>query len=66
MQTEYILEEGQEHDFYYNGEWYVAYTRLYSNGDQDIEVYLRKHPEVQVDGDVYEYAGKLFEEVGIL
>lgn len=66
MNTEYVLERGDEHDFYYEGHWYVGYVRLYNNGDQDVEVYLRENPDEQVDGDVYEYAWKLFEEVGIL
>jgi hypothetical protein len=66
MNTEYILERGEEHDFYYNSQWYIAYTRLYNNGDQDIEVYLRENPDIQVDGDVYEYAWKLFEDQGFI
>jgi hypothetical protein len=61
-----ILEQGEEHDFYFNGHWYVAYTRLYSDGDQDVEVYLRENDSLQVDGEVYEYAFKLFEEQGFI
>jgi hypothetical protein len=64
MSYEYVLEEGEEQDFYYEGEWYVGYTRIYNTGEQDVEVYLRSKPELQVNEKVYEYAWKLFENFG--
>jgi hypothetical protein len=61
-----VIEEGQEHDFYLEGTWYIAYTRLYGDGSQDIEVHSRNNPTSDVKDKVYEYAWKLFEEQGFI
>jgi len=61
-----VIEEGPEHDFYLDGAWYVAYVRLYGDGSQDVEVYLRNNLNSQVSEEVYEYAWRLFEEQGFI
>lgn len=63
---EEIIERGEEHDFYLNGKWYVAYSRLYGDGSFDVEVYLRDNPDEQVDSGIYDYAFKMFENLGLI
>lgn len=61
-----IVDRGKEHPFTYNGEYYIAYTRTYGNGDLDVEVYAKDNPDKQVNDEIYEYAWKLFERLGII
>lgn len=65
MKHEYIIEEGPKRDFAYKGEWYTGYIREYNTGDFDVEVFPRGKEEEQADGDVYEYAWDLFEDLGL-
>ena len=63
---EYIIDEGPQQSFRYNGTVYIGYIRYYSNGDCDVEVYNPDDIAEQVDGDVYEYAFNLFENQGLI
>lgn len=63
---EYVIDEGQEHEFTFNGQVYVAYTREYNTGDFDVEVNLKEDDSVTVDGEVYDYAWQLFESLGLI
>jgi hypothetical protein len=57
----FIIEEGEQKDFYYKGESYVAYHRFYNDGGYDVEVFLKEDPDFQVEDEIYEYAWNLLE-----
>lgn len=61
-----IVDYGKEHTFTYEGEEYVGYTRTYGNGEIDVEVHFKDDESIQVNDDVYEYAWKLFETMGLI
>lgn len=63
---EEIVDYGKEHTFVYEGEEYIGYTRTYGNGEIDIEVFPKKDEFTQANDDVYEYAWKLFETIGLI
>lgn len=64
--NEEIIDRGEEHDFYYEGTWYVGYSRQYGDGSFDVEVYLRDNPDEQVESHVYDYAHDMFEYFGFI
>lgn len=63
---EHVINRGPKIKFTYEGRVYIGYTRIYNNGDYDVEVYPLDDDTEQADGDVYEYAWKFFESIGLI
>lgn len=55
-----VVDRGPKQTFTHKGKRYRAWTRLYGDGTEDVEVELIVDPEGPIDDEVYEYASNLF------
>lgn len=66
MSIKHIANKGPQVTFTFEGKHYVAYTRTYSNGDIDIETYLKDNEDVDVSEEAQEYAWNFLESIGLI